>query len=201
MKQCAIAHKVDSKMKKTIDDQAQKNLLAPIYPKDLEEQVMWHEQSILLRPIKPEDSEEHQRFFEALSKDDIHMRLFYSMRELQASQLAKLTQIDYDHEMAFIAVRKRTDGSDETLGVVRGITDAENKSAEFAIIIRSDLKAQGLGFLLMNKLITYFRQRGINSLVGEMLSDNTAMHELVHHLGFTLHAEPLDGTMTLRLNL
>ena len=201
MKQCAIAHKVDSKMKKTIDDQAQQNLLAPIYPKDLEEQVMWHEQSILLRPIKPEDSEEHQRFFEALSKDDIHMRLFYSMRELQASQLAKLTQIDYDHEMAFIAVRKRTDGSDETLGVVRGITDAENKSAEFAIIIRSDLKAQGLGFLLMNKLITYFRQRGINSLVGEMLSDNTAMHELVHHLGFTLHAEPLDGTMTLRMNL
>ena len=201
MKQCAIAHKVDSKMKKTIDDQAQKNPLAPIYPKDLEEQVMWHEQSILLRPIKPEDSDEHQRFFEALSKDDIHMRLFYSMRELQASQLAKLTQIDYDHEMAFIAVRKRTDGSDETLGVVRGITDTENKSAEFAIIIRSDLKAQGLGFLLMNKLITYFRQRGINSLVGEMLSDNTAMHELVHHLGFTLHAEPLDGTMTLRLNL
>ena len=201
MKQCAIAHKVDSKMKKTIDDQAQQNLLAPIYPKDLEEQVMWHEQSILLRPIKPEDSEEHQRFFEALSKDDIHMRLFYSMRELQASQLAKLTQIDYDHEMAFIAVRKRTDGSDETLGVVRGIADAENKSAEFAIIIRSDLKAQGLGFLLMNKLITYFRQRGINSLVGEMLSDNTAMHELVHHLGFTLHAEPLDGTMTLRMNL
>ena len=201
MKQCAIAHKVDSKMKKTIDDQAQQNPLAPIYPKDLEEQVMWHEQSILLRPIKPEDSDEHQRFFEALSKDDIHMRLFYSMRELQASQLAKLTQIDYDHEMAFIAVRKRTDGSDETLGVVRGITDAENKSAEFAIIIRSDLKAQGLGFLLMNKLITYFRQRGINSLVGEMLSDNTAMHELVHHLGFTLHAEPLDGTMTLRLNL
>ena len=188
-------------MKKILDDHAQKNLLALIYPKDLEEQVMWHEQSILLRPIKPEDSEEHQRFFEALSKDDIHMRLFYSMRELQASQLAKLTQIDYDHEMAFIAVRKRTDGSDETLGVVRGITDAENKSAEFAIIIRSDLKAQGLGFLLMNKLITYFRQRGINSLVGEMLSDNTAMHELVHHLGFTLHAEPLDGTMTLRMNL
>ena len=188
-------------MKKTLDDHAQKNHLLPIYPKDLEEQVMWHEQSILLRPIKPEDSDEHQRFFEALSKDDIHMRLFYSMRELQASQLAKLTQIDYDHEMAFIAVRKRTDGSDETLGVVRGITDAENKSAEFAIIIRSDLKAQGLGLLLMNKLIAYFRQRGINSLVGEMLSDNTAMHELVHHLGFTLHAEPLDGTMTLRLNL
>jgi len=188
-------------MKKILDEHTQKNLLLPIYPKDLEEQVMWHEQSILLRPIKPEDSDEHQRFFEALSKDDIHMRLFYSMRELQASQLAKLTQIDYDHEMAFIAVRKRIDGSDETLGVVRGITDAENKNAEFAIIIRSDLKAQGLGFLLMNKLITYFRQRGIKALVGEMLSDNTAMHELVHQLGFTLHAEPLDGTMTLRLNL
>jgi RimJ/RimL family protein N-acetyltransferase len=192
---------MDSKMKKTLDDDVQKILMVPIYPKDLEEQVMWHDQSILLRPIKPEDSDEHQRFFEALSKDDIHMRLFYSMRELQASQLAKLTQIDYDHEMAFIAVRKRTDGSDETLGVVRGITDAENKSAEFAIIIRSDLKAQGLGFLLMNKLIAYFRHRGINSLVGEMLSDNTAMHELVHHLGFTLHPQPLDGTMTLRLNL
>jgi acetyltransferase len=192
---------VGSKVKKNLDNHAQKNRITPIYPKDLEEQVMWHEQSILLRPIKPEDSGEHQRFYEALNKDDIHMRLFYSMRELQASQLAKLTQIDYDHEMAFIAVRKRIDGTDETLGVVRGITDAENKSAEFAIIIRSDLKAQGLGLLLMNKLITYLRHRGIKALVGEMLSDNTAMHELVHHLGFTLHAEPLDGTMTLRLNL
>lgn len=188
-------------MKKLTKEYATTVLVQPTYPHDLEEQINWHKQSIMLRPIKPEDSEEHQRFFAALSPVDIHMRLFYSMRELPALQLAKLTHIDYDREMAFVAIRKRSNGSDETLGVARGIADANNKQAEFAVIIRSDLKGQGLGFLLMNKLITYFRLRGTSALIGEMLSDNTAMHELMNHLGFTLHAEPGDGTMSLQLKL
>ncbi len=188
-------------MEKLTDEQNTVPLAQPTYPQELEEQVNWHEQSIILRPIKPEDSDEHQRFFAALSPVDIHMRLFYSMRELPALQLAKLTHIDYDHEMAFVAIRKRANGSDETLGVARGIANADNKQAEFAVIIRSDLKGQGLGFLLMNKLITYFRHRGTSVLIGEMLSDNTAMHELMNHLGFTVHAEPGDGTMTLQLKL
>ncbi len=171
------------------------------YPQELEERIHWMGDELLLRPIRPEDTEEHQRFFHALDPLDIRMRMFVQIRELQPSQLARMTQIDYDREMAFIAVRKRPDGSDETLGVVRGVADPDNDKAEFAIIIRSDLKGMGLGSILMNKLIAYFRQRGTRQIVGEALSDNRAMMELMRDLGFALRSNPGEGTVELRFDL
>lgn len=171
------------------------------YPQELEERVHWMGDQLLLRPIRPEDTDEHQRFFHSLDPLDIRMRMFVQIRELQPSQLARMTQIDYDREMAFIAVRKRADGSDETLGVVRGVADPDNEKAEFAIIIRSDLKGMGLGSMLMNKLIAYFRQRGTRQIVGEALSDNRAMMELMRDLGFSLHSNPGEGTVELRYDL
>ena len=171
------------------------------YPLELEQEMMWQGQALLLRPIRPEDGSEHLRFFQALDPSDVRFRAFLAMRELQPSQLARLTQIDYDREMAFIAVRKRDDGSDETLGVVRALADPDNMQAEFAIIVRSDLKGQGLGQLLMSKLIDYFRQRGTGALVGETLSDNSAMRELVRDFGFTVRTAPGQGTLELTLRL
>ncbi len=171
------------------------------YPQELEECTSWMGDTLLLRPIRPEDSDEHQRFFRSLDPVDVRMRMFVQIRELQPSQLARMTQIDYDREMAFIAVRKRADGSDETLGVVRGVADPDNDKAEFAIIIRSDLKGMGLGSILMNKLIAYFRQRGTRQIVGEALSDNRAMMELMRDLGFSLRSNPGEGTVELRFDL
>ncbi len=171
------------------------------YPQELEEQVEWLRETLLLRPIRPEDTEEHLRFFHSLDPIDVRMRLFVQVRELQVSQLARMTQIDYDREMAFIAVRKRDDGSDETLGVVRGVADPDNDKAEFAIIIRSDLKGMGLGHILMDKLIAYFRQRGTRQLVGEALSDNRPMIELMHELGFTVRSQVGEGTVELTMDL
>ncbi len=123
-----------------------------------------------------------------------------TMRDLQPSQLARMTQIDYDREMAFVAVR-HCDGSDETLGVVRAVADPDNINAEFAIIIRSDLKGLGLGQMLMTKLIAYFRQRGTQTIVGEALSDNRALIELTKNLGFEIHSQSGNGTVELRLSL
>ena len=123
------------------------------------------------------------------------------MHELQPSQLARMTQIDYDREMAFIAVRKRDDGQDETLGVVRAVADPDNQDAEFAIIIRSDVKGLGLGQMLMNKLIDYFRRRGTRRMVGEALPDNQALLDLVRGFGFKTHFEPTQETVELRLDL
>ena len=127
--------------------------------------------------------------------------MFVHVRELPLSQLARMTQIDYDREMAFIAVRKRDDGSDETLGVVRGIADPDNEVAEFAIIIRSDLKGMGLGHILMKKLIDYFRQRGTRRLMGEALAENLAMIELMHELGIKVSSNAGEGTVQLMLDL
>ncbi|HCN87795.1 MAG TPA: GNAT family N-acetyltransferase, partial [Oxalobacteraceae bacterium] len=103
------------------------------YPEELEQTVTWQGQTVLLRPIKPEDAPQHLAFFNALDPEDVRYRIFTRMRELQPDQLARVTQIDYDREMAFIATRGTAPGEFETLGVVRGITDPDNIAAEFAI--------------------------------------------------------------------
>lgn len=123
-----------------------------------------------------------------------------SMRELPRSQLARLTQIDYDREMAFIAISEREFGGVETLGVARAIADPDNIAAEFAIIVRSDMKGKGLGPILFRKFIDYCRSRGIKELVGEALMDNQRVIGLVRRFGGSVaHSEP--GTVLFRFEV
>ena len=170
------------------------------YPEELEEWISWHGRRVLLRPIKPEDGTQHVEFFNALDPEDVRYRVFIRIRELPPAQLARLTQIDYDREMAFIATCEREPGRFETLGVARAIADPDNMSAEFAIIVRSDLKGQGLGPILFGKLIAYCRSRGIKELVGEALADNRRVIGLVRRFnGAVTRAE--HGTVRLRFDL
>ncbi|HVK93141.1 MAG TPA: bifunctional acetate--CoA ligase family protein/GNAT family N-acetyltransferase [Noviherbaspirillum sp.] len=171
------------------------------YPQELEEWITWQGQQLLLRPIRPEDGTAHVAFFNALDPEDVRYRMFIGMRELQPSQLARLTQIDYDREMAFIATRKRENGEWETLGVARVIADPDNVVAEFAIIVRSDLKRQGLGRILMEKLIDYCRRRGTQQIVGEALSHNRGVLNLASHFGFDIVVSKDPGTLVMRLDL
>lgn len=171
------------------------------YPDELEERISWQGKPLLLRPVKPEDGPQHLEFFNALDPDDVRYRIFTRMRELQPSQLARLTQVDYDREMAFIATRQREDGTHETLGVARAIADPDNISAEFAVIVRSDIKGQGLGKLLMEKLIRYCRARGTQEIVGEALPHNRRVLNLASHLGFVVSPAPDGNTMQMRLRL
>ena len=171
------------------------------YPEELEERIIWQSQPLLLRPIKPDDGPEHVAFFNSLDPEDVRSRMFIRMRELQPSQLARLTQIDYDREMAFIAARIRQDGTCETLGVARAVADPDNIAAEFAVIVRSDLKGRGLGTILLTKLIDYCRSRGTQRMVGEALSHNRRILNLVSRFGFNAEASPDAGTMFLRLDL
>jgi acetyltransferase len=121
------------------------------------------------------------------------MRFFSTRRELPRSELARLTQIDYAREMAFIAVRSLPGATAETLGVVRSVTDPDNVTAEFAIVVRSDLKAQGLGHMLLRKMIDYLSRRGTRRLVGDVLPDNESMRKLVRSQGFILDSAASDA--------
>ncbi len=85
-----------------------------------------------------------------------------------------MTQIDYDREMAFVAVR-RMDNAEEILGVTRAISDPDNVDAEFAVLVRSDLKGLGLGRRLMEKLIAYTRDHGLKRLNGITMPNNRGM--------------------------
>jgi len=103
--------------------------------------------------------------------------------------------------MAFIVTRALDGGSWQTLGVARAVGDPDNVRAEFAIIVRSDLKGRGLGPILLNKLIDYLRGRGTTEVVGEALSDNRRLLGLVRQFGFEIEPSPGAGTVLLRLRL
>ena len=170
------------------------------YPKELEEWVELDGRRVLLRPIRPEDQPQHVRFLARVSPEDLRARFLCAVRELSADELAHLTQIDYEREMAFLATARVENGQDETLAVARACADADNEEAEFAVLVRSDLKARGLGTLLMRKLIDYCRARGTRRLVGEALSDNARMIELAGTLGFRVES-PQEGIVRMSLEL
>jgi acetyl-CoA synthetase (ADP-forming)/acetyltransferase len=171
------------------------------YPLALEETVQWQGAPLVLRPIRPEDAPAHVRFFAALDQDDVRLRFFTALRALPPAQLARLTQIDYDRAMAFIATRTGPDGQPETLGVVRAVADPDNREAEFAIVIRSDLKGLGLGKILFGKLVDYFRARGTLWLAGDALAENGGVQALVRRFGGTVSPGAEAGTVRLALAL
>ncbi len=156
------------------------------YPKELEEPfTLTSGETVLLRPIRPEDEPKHYDFVSRLTPEDIRFRFFGLVKELPHDQMARLTQIDYSREMAFIARGDMDkDGEEETLGVVRTVTDADNERAEFSIVVRSDLKGSGLGVALLEKMIRYCRSRGTRLMVGQVLKDNTRMLHFCENLGF-----------------
>ena len=170
-----------------------KNFAIRPYPQELTETLPWEGgKTLTLRPIRPEDEAQHLAFFYKLDPEDVRMRVFYSRRSMEHTELARLTQIDYEREMCFIATLPTDDGGEETLGSVRGISDPDNEEAEFAIIIRSDLKGKHLGWILMDKLIRYLRAHGTQRVVGTILRENKGMLGLATRLGFSTKAHPED---------
>lgn len=155
------------------------------YPSNLVETLDWHGRRLALRPIRPEDEAQHMAFLARLDPSDIRMRVFYARRSIERSELARLTQIDYAREMAFVAVEADDDGVEQTLAVVRAIADPDNINAEFGIVVRSDLKGAHLGELLMRRIIDYQRGHGTKKLVATVLAQNARMLELARQLGFT----------------
>jgi len=161
------------------------------YPAEWIRTEQWNGRTITVRPIRPEDEAQHRRFLEALDPEDIRLRIFQTRREFPRSELARLTQIDYDREMAFIAEAPDADGAPQTLGVARTVSDPDHVEAEYAILVRSDLKGAGLGTLLFDRLIEHARSRGIQRLVGLVLRENTRMLNLARDRGFKADpAEP-----------
>jgi acetyltransferase len=170
------------------------------YPQHLEQVVSWDDGRIVVRPIRPEDAPAHVEFFESLDPVDVRTRFMTTVRALTPRQLARFTQIDYDREMAFIASRQRGGGGWETLGVARSHADPDRTYAEFAVIVRSELKSKGLGGLLMSRLIEHCRNEGIGELRGEVLVDNKDMLQLARRLGFRVdHVH--DGVVEVIMDL
>ncbi len=154
------------------------------YPEHLSRRLDWQGRTLTLRPIRPEDEAQHRAFLDAIDPIDLRMRFFHSRRTVERSELARLTQIDYEREMALIATAADERGAEQTLGVVRAVCDPDNEEAELGILVRSDLKGGGLGEVLMQALIAHLRDKGTRWLVAHVLKDNHRMLELARDMGF-----------------
>lgn len=167
-------------------DQDVRRLAIRPYPRELEEPVALPDgHRLLLRPIRPEDQPAYLRLFEALPPEDIFLRFMHPMKVLPHSLAARLTQLDYDREMALVLVDEPRPGALELCGGVRITADADNDRAEFAIMLRREMTGLGLGPLMMRRIIDYARKRGIREIFGEILSENTPMLRLCRALGFS----------------
>jgi acetyltransferase len=144
-----------------------------------------------VRPVRPDDEERYRRFFALVSPDDIRLRFFTARAGFSHQLLARFTQIDYAREMAFVAL---SPGEQELMGVVRVALDPDLVRGEYGILIRSDLKGKGLGWRLMDLLITYARKERIAELSGLVLAENTTMLGMAREFGFEIRPVPGDAT-------
>ncbi|ADU61227.1 MAG: bifunctional acetate--CoA ligase family protein/GNAT family N-acetyltransferase [Pseudodesulfovibrio sp.] len=164
------------------------------YPRELEECVSLKSgRHVTIRPIRPEDESTHRVFLSNLTDEDLRLRFFgVVQRDFDHKDIARFTQIDYDREMAFIATAQDPRGEPETLGVMRTNTRPDNSEAEFAIVVRSDQKGEGLGSLLFFKGIRYTKDRRTRQLTGQTMLENKAMQGLARKFGFVITPDPHD---------
>lgn len=143
--------------------------------------------AVYVRPIRPDDETLYGPFLANVTPEDLRLRLFAPVKDFSHAFLSRFTQIDYAKAMAFIALDEATG---EMLGVARLHDNADNVSAEFAILVRSDLKAHGLGWQLMQMIISYGRTKDLRSIEGQVLHENTTMLKMCKELGFAISSVP-----------
>ena len=142
--------------------------------------------------MRPDDEFRYGTFFSKVSPDDVRLRFFTPHVHLSHRFLARLTQIDYAREMAFVAIANSTD---DILGVVRLVLDPDLQRGEYGIIVRSDIKGHGLGWQLMKHLIDYARSEGVAEISGLVLAENGTMIDMAKQLGFRVAHNPADPTV------
>ncbi len=167
------------------------------YPKELEGvYVAGSGQQYIMRPIRGEDEPLLEKFYRGLSAESLRLRFFGSRRNFDHAELARYSQIDYDREMAFVAMRDGT-----LYGVVRAWIDADDVAAEYSVIIDDACRGEGLGRHLMELLIDYLAKRGVLQVFGTVLPHNRGMLNLNRRLGFALHHNHDEGVVEVTKSL
>ncbi|MBL8835366.1 MAG: bifunctional acetate--CoA ligase family protein/GNAT family N-acetyltransferase [Alphaproteobacteria bacterium] len=164
------------------------------YPREYEDTATLPAgETVKLRPIRPEDAPKLQTLVSRTDPEDVRMRFFAPLKGLPQSMAARLSQIDYEREMALVAEQGNGDGL--LLGVARIAADPDRRSAEYAILVRSDWKGRGLGYLLLSRIVALAQERGIGAVYGDVLKENDAMLRMCRELGFRVDPHPDELTL------
>ena len=165
------------------------------YPAHLVKRVQLNDGTdIVIRPIRPEDAESEAKFVRELSKKSKYFRFMNSIHELSQEMLVRFTQIDYHNEMALTAVRHTPDG-DEQIGVARYSTNQDKRSCEFALVVSDKWHGKGIAHHLMRNLMEVARDRELEVMEGQVLSENKRMLELMASLNFAIEIDPEDSAI------
>lgn len=156
---------------------------------------------VFVRPIKPEDAPLLVDLFHVLSPTSIYFRFFSPIKELSEDMLARFTQIDYDREIALVAVDASGTAQEKLLGVARVISDPDGKKAEFAVLVGDPWQGKGIGALLLENCLHIAKERGIETVWGTVLRENTQMLALGRKLGFSVCRVPESTDCELTIDL
>ena len=169
------------------------------YPAELSRHITDREgKPYLMRPIRPDDAPALKAAIVGSNPDDIRMRFFQALNQLPDPLARRLTQIDYDREMAFVVI---DEASAEGVGVVRLSLDPDRQRGEYAIIVRADRQGTGLGYRMMQEIIAYARAVGARQVFGDVLSENHAMLGMASELGFRPTGTPEPGVVEVTLDI
>ena len=176
------------------------HLVISPYPNQHEVRIQHKEVGeLFIRPIRPEDAPLLVQLFESLSKQSVYFRFFSSLKQLPHRMLARFTQIDYDREIALVALRE-PEPNEKMLGVARVLTDVYNrKHAEFSVIVGDSWQGKGIGAELLKRCLSISKERGIEKVTGIVLPENTQMLKLGKKLGFNV--KRVIGESDYKLNI
>ncbi|RVP99626.1 bifunctional acetate--CoA ligase family protein/GNAT family N-acetyltransferase [Sinorhizobium meliloti] len=164
------------------------------YPSDWPKQVELAGRVYRLRPIRPSDAALYPDFLAKTSSADIRFRFLSSRKHFQDQMLVRLTQIDYEREMAFVALDNE---SGELAGIARLYADPDHEAAEYGLLVRTDLQGHGLGWALLSHLRDYAAADGLQRIEGLVLSENSKMLKMCREFGFTISPNSTDSTLRI----
>ena len=180
--------------------QAPRHLVIAPYPNEYEfHDKLRDGRNLLIRPIRPEDEELHHELFSALSRQTNYFRFFSFRRDLTHEQAARFTQIDYDREMAIIALLEENNRT-RSIGVNRLSYQPRLDQHEFAIVVADEFQGSGVGGILMKHLLEIARDRKIKQIFGMVLAENQKMINFCRSFGFEVESQE-SNSITFRLDL
>lgn len=173
-------------------------LIVGSYPAGEQSSATLDDLSLVIRPLRPADAALYPLFLQRTDPEDLRRRFLGPMPAIPQPMLARLTQLDYDRDIAFVALQQPLG---ELAGIVRYAADPDHRAAEYGVLVRSDLKGHGLGRLLMDKLVAYAREDGVAELFGLVMAENESMLRLCRDLGFTIERVPGEALYRTSLSL
>ncbi len=186
---------------KTTSIQAAGHLIISPYPWWQESEFITRDgEKIFMRPVRPGDAEQMIDLFSDLSPETVYLRFFSPIKRISKTLLVRLTQIDYDREIALVAFA----GSGERkkiVGVARIIFHPAGEKGEFALVLADDWQGKGIGQVLFKRALVSAQKYGLKLIYGPVIATNTAMLALGQKLGFAVKRDPESSEYKLEINL